>query len=62
MQEHPPLALNVIDVPTFIRMIQLLLMVLKNETFALFRIVLSEMMVNEELRTMNTRGEEIPCK
>ncbi len=27
-------------------------MVLKNENFALFRIVLSEMMVNEELRTL----------
>ncbi len=52
IQEHPPIALDTIDVPTFIRMIQLPLMVLKNENFALFRIVLSEMMVNEELRTL----------
>jgi TetR/AcrR family fatty acid metabolism transcriptional regulator len=52
MQEQPPFALDAIDVPTFVRMIQLPLMVLKNENFALFRIVLSEMMVNEELRTL----------
>ena len=52
MQENPPLALDAIDVRTFIRMIQIPLMGLKKDNFALFRIVVSEMMVNEELRTL----------
>ncbi|HEY5005234.1 MAG TPA: TetR/AcrR family transcriptional regulator [Ktedonobacteraceae bacterium] len=52
MQENPPLALDAIDVRTFIQMIQLPLMGLKKDNFALFRIVVSEMMVNEELRTL----------
>ncbi len=52
MQENTPLALDTSDVHTFIRMLQLPLMSLKKDNFALFRIVVSEMMVNEELRTL----------
>jgi AcrR family transcriptional regulator len=51
MQEHPPSALAVNDVPALIKTIQLPLMVLKDENLALFRVVLAEMMVNEALRT-----------
>ena len=53
IQEHMPLAPDASDFRTFIRnFIQLPLMGLKQDNFALFRIVLSEMMVNEELRTL----------
>ena len=52
MQENSPLALDAIDVRAFIQMIQLPLMGLKKDNFALFRIVVSEMMVNEELRAL----------
>jgi AcrR family transcriptional regulator len=52
MQENPPLALDAIDVRTFIQIIQIPLMGLKKDNFALFRIVVSEMMVNEELRAL----------
>lgn len=52
MQENSPLALDAIDVRAFIQMILLPLMGLKKDNFALFRIVVSEMMVNEELRAL----------
>ena len=53
IQEHIPLAIDEIDFRTFIRtFIYLPLMGLKKDNFALFRIVISEMMVNEELRTL----------
>jgi hypothetical protein len=52
IQENTPLALDVNDVRTFIRILQLPLTGLKKDNFALFRIVVSEMMVNEELRTL----------
>ena len=52
MQEISPFALDAIDVRAFIQMIQLPLMGLKKDNFALFRIVVSEMMVNEELRAL----------
>ena len=53
IQEHIPLAVDEIDFRTFIRtFIYLPLMGLKKDNFALFRIVISEMMVNEELRTL----------
>jgi AcrR family transcriptional regulator len=47
--ENPPIAPE--DLPTFIRMtVTHPLMALKADNFALFRIIISEMMVNEELR------------
>ena len=53
IQEHMPLTPDTSDFRTFIHsFIQLPLMGLKQDNFALFRIVLSEMMVSEELRTM----------
>lgn len=53
IQEHVPPAPDEIDFRTFIRTsLYLPLMGLKNNNFALFRIVVSEMMVNEELRTL----------
>ena len=52
VQENTPLVLDVSDVRTFIKIVQLPLMGLKKDNFALFRIVVSEMMVNEELRTL----------
>ncbi len=52
MQENLPLALDISDVRTFIKIVQLPLMGLKKDNFALFRIVVSEMMVNEELRAL----------
>ena len=53
IQENIPLAPDGIDLRTFIRtFIALPLISLKKDNFALFRIVISEMMVNEELRTL----------
>lgn len=53
MQEHMPLASTTGDFRTFVRtFVQLPLMGLKKDNFALFRIVVSEMAVNEELRTL----------
>jgi hypothetical protein len=52
IQENTPLVLDTNDVRTFIRILHLPLMALKKDNFALFRIVVSEMMVNEELRTL----------
>lgn len=53
IQENIPLVADEIDLRTFIRtFISLPLMGLKKDNFALFRIVFSEMMVNEELRTL----------
>ncbi len=53
IQENIPLAPDGLDFRTFIRtFIALPLMSLKKDNFALFRIVVSEMMVNEELRTL----------
>lgn len=53
IQENIPLAPDGIDLRAFIRtFIALPLMSLKKDNFALFRIVISEMMVNEELRTL----------
>ncbi len=53
IQENTPPALDTIDLRTFIRtFIYLPLMGLKKDNFALFRIIVSEMMVNEELRTL----------
>ncbi len=53
IQENAPPALDTIDLRTFIRtFISLPLMGLKKDNFALFRIVVSEMMVSEELRTL----------
>ncbi len=53
MQENVPPALDDMDLDTFIRtVLPLPLMGLKKDNFALFRIVVSEMMVNEELRTL----------
>ncbi len=53
IQENVPLALDEMDLHTFIRkVVSLPLMGLKKDNFALFRIVVSEMMVNEELRTL----------
>ncbi len=52
IQENTPLALDPTDVRTFIRVLQIPLMGLKKDNFALFRIVVSEMMVSEELRTL----------
>ncbi len=53
IQENVPLIPEGIDFRTFIRtFIALPLMGLKKDNFALFRIVVSEMMVNEELRTL----------
>jgi hypothetical protein len=53
MQENPPPVLDASDLRTFIRtFVHLPLMGLKTNNFALFRIVVSEMMVNEELRTL----------
>ena len=53
VQENVPLALDEIDLHTFIRtVLPLPLMGLKKDNFALFRIVVSEMMVNEELRVL----------
>lgn len=53
MKENPPPALDAIDLRTFIRtFVNLPLMGLKTNNFALFRIVASEMMVNEELRKL----------
>ncbi len=53
IQENVPLAPDEMDLHTFIRkVVSLPLMGLKKDNFALFRIVVSEMMVNEELRTL----------
>ncbi len=53
IQENMPPAPDEIDFRTFLRtFIHLPLMGLKKDNFALFRIVVSEMMVNEELRTL----------
>lgn len=52
IQDNPPPAPEALDVRTFIQMIQLPLMGLKKDNFALFRIVISEMMVNEELKAL----------
>ncbi len=53
IQENMPLAPDGIDFRTSIRtFIRLPLMGLKQDNFALFRIIVSEMMVNEELRTL----------
>lgn len=52
MQENAPVALGAIDVRSFIQILQIPLLGLKKDNFALFRIVVSEMMVNEELRTL----------
>lgn len=50
VQEHVPSELDMSDVRTVIKALQLPLMTLRNDNFALFRIIVSEMMVNEELR------------
>ena len=53
IQEHMPLAPDATDFRTFIRTsLQLPLLGLQKDNFALFRIVVSEMMVNEELRKL----------
>ena len=53
IQENIPLAPDEMDLHTFIRtVLPLPLMGLKKDNFALFRIVVSEMMVNEELRAL----------
>ena len=52
IQENLPLTLDVSDIRSFIQILQIPLMGLKKDNFALFRIVVSEMMVNEELRTL----------
>ncbi len=52
IEENTPLVLDTIDARTFVRILYLPLMGLKKDNFALFRIVVSEMMVNEELRTL----------
>lgn len=53
IQENVPLAPDEMDLHTFIRtVLPLPLMGLKKDNFALFRIVVSEMMVSEELRTL----------
>lgn len=52
MQENMPLAPETSDVRAFIQLLQIPLIGLKKDNFALFRIVVSEMMVNEELRTL----------
>lgn len=52
VQENTHIVLEAIDVRSFIQILQLPLMGLKKDNFALFRIVVSEMMVNEELRTL----------
>lgn len=53
IQDHLPPAPDELDLRTFIRtFLQQPFMALKQNNFALFRIVLSEMMVNEELRTL----------
>ena len=53
IQENIPLAPDGMNLRTFIHtFITLPLMSLKKDNFALFRIVISEMMVNEELRTL----------
>ena len=53
IQENIPLASDDIDFRMFIRtFIALPVVSLKKDNFALFRIVVSEMMVNEELRTL----------
>jgi AcrR family transcriptional regulator len=51
IQENMPLAFDTVDVRSFIHILQIPLQGLKKDNFALFRIVVSEMMVNEELRT-----------
>jgi TetR/AcrR family fatty acid metabolism transcriptional regulator len=51
-QNMPPMPTE-LDFPTFLRLfIRQPLIALKEQNFALFRIVISEMMVNEELRTL----------
>lgn len=53
IQGEMPLMSDDIDLRTFIRtFLQYPLMGMKQDNFALFRIVVSEMMVNEELRTL----------
>ena len=51
IQENMPLTFDTVDVRSFIYMLQIPLRGLKEDNFALFRIVVSEVMVNEELRT-----------
>ncbi len=56
VQDHRPPAPDAVDPHTFLRtFLQHPLMALKEDNFALFRIVLSEIMVNEELRTLYYR-------
>ncbi len=53
MQDHMPLNPENLDVRSFIHItFKLPLMALKKDNFALFRIVVSEMLVNEELRAL----------
>ena len=53
IQEHMPLAPDAMGFRAFIRtFIALPLISLKQNNFALFRIIFSEMMVNEEMRTL----------
>jgi AcrR family transcriptional regulator len=53
VQENPLPAPDEMDFPTFIRTVLYHpLMALKQDNFALFRIISSEMMVNDELRTL----------
>jgi AcrR family transcriptional regulator len=53
IQENMPPAPDELDLRTFIHtFLQQPLMAMKEENFALFRIVISEIMVNEELRTL----------
>ncbi len=52
MQENMPPAFGTVDMRSFVRILQIPLQGLRKDNFALFRIVVSEMMVNEELRTL----------
>lgn len=53
IQQNMPSMPAELDFPTFLRLfIQQPLTALKEQNFALFRIVISEMMVNEEMRTL----------
>jgi AcrR family transcriptional regulator len=56
IQEHLPLFPEDLDLPVFIQtFLSAPLIALKQDNFTLFRIVVSEMMVNEELRVLYSR-------
>lgn len=61
MQDNPPPGPEEMDFPTFVRSaLYHPLMAIKGDNFALFRIILSEMMVNEELRGLYYRQIQEP--